>query len=240
MGPILYLIYINDIGSNPITSNILIFTDDSVLIQTNSCLNDSCKYLELHLEVISNYFKSPKLGLNATKTKIMYFDKGFKRQSLSTLPNINLKGKNVDIVTSFKYLSVWIDSKLKFNIHLDAFIGNASYKLYMLSKIRICLDVRTATMIYKSMILLIIKYGNCFLLCCTLADKTHIQRIHNKGLKIAFKRDRLYNTKLLLKDARLASWEIRALIPATRLMFKNKFIRSNLDTARYGTKRTDF
>lgn len=170
------------------TSDILMFADDLVLIQTNSCLNESCNNLELNLEVISNYFKSLKLGLNAAKTKIMYFDKGFKRHSLSITPNIALTLENIDIVTTFNYFGVWIDNRLKFNVHLDACIKNASHKLYMLRKIRNCLNIRTATMIYKSMILPIIENGNCFLLCFTVTDKTRIQR--NKGLKIALKKDR--------------------------------------------------
>lgn len=86
------------------------------------------------------------------------------------------------------------------------------------------------------MILPLIEYGNCFLLGCTMAEKTKIQRAQNKGLKIAFNRNRCYSTKQLHKDAKIAPWEVRARIAANRLMFKYKHITSNLDQGRTGTR----
>lgn len=86
------------------------------------------------------------------------------------------------------------------------------------------------------MVLPITEYGNCLLLGCTITEKTKIQRIQNKGLKIIFMRNRLYNTKQLHKDANLASWEVRALIAASRLMFKYKFFPSFIEQPRPGTR----
>lgn len=77
LGPILYLIYINDVGSNKLCSDVLMFADDSVLIKTGTSIQENCKNLECDLNLISDYFKSLKLGLNALKTKIMHFDKCF-------------------------------------------------------------------------------------------------------------------------------------------------------------------
>lgn len=104
LGPILYLFYINDIGHNPITSDILMFGDNSVLIQTNYCMVAGCEILELDLTVVSNYLKSLKLGLNAAKTKIMHFDKGYKHCSIPSIPKIHLKGK---VSTSLTLLNIW-------------------------------------------------------------------------------------------------------------------------------------
>lgn len=137
---------------------------------------------------MSNYFKSLKLGLNASKTKIMFFDKGYQRNSISSIPKITLNKESIDVVSSFKYLGTWIDNKLKINVHLDACIRNANHKSHMLRIIRNCLDFKTANLVHKTMVLPVIEYGNCFLLGCTLAEKTKIQRIQNKGLKIAASR----------------------------------------------------
>lgn len=236
LGPILYLIYINDIGNNNVYSDILMFADDSVLIKTSNHIQENCKKLECDLKMVSDYFKRLKLGLNVSKTKIMHFDKCFKRCSLSNVPNIMLNGVDVVTVTSFKYLGIWIDNKLKFSVHLDACVKNACHKIYMLRKIRNCINVRTASTIYKTMILPIIEYGNIFLLSCTSAEITKIQCIQNKGLKVAFNRDRRYSTRLLHKEANLASWEVRSRISANRLMFKYKFNTENLEECRSGTR----
>lgn len=236
LGPILYLIYINDIGGNDLTSEILMFADDSVLIQTNDNETKCCNNLEIDLETTSNYFKSLRLGLNPKKTKVMHFDKGFKRKVCLKFPPVHVNGVIIESVSTFKYLGIWIDNCLKFNVHLDACVKSSSHKIYMLRKLRNSLDQRTALTIYKSMILPLVEYGNCFMLGCTKTEITKIQRIQNKGLKIVFLRDRLASTKLLHKDAKLASWEVRALIASCRLMFKYKFLPYNLEQNRPGTR----
>lgn len=236
LGPILYLIYINNVGSNRLDSDILMFADDSVLIKTGTTIQENCKQLESDLKLISDYFKSLKLGLNASKTKIMHFDRCFKKCTFSKIPIIKLDGLNIEVVVSFKYLGVLIDNKLKFSVHLNACIRNASHKLFMLRKIRNNLNVNTANLIYKTMILPLIEYGNVFLLSCTSIERTKIQRIQNKGLKIVFNRNRFYSTRLLHKDARLASWEVRARLAANRMMFKFKFNHNCLEEHRQGTR----
>lgn len=92
LGPILYLIYINDIGSNNLFSNILMFADDSVLITSSTNIQTVCHQIEQDLNIISDYFTKLKLGLNAKKNKIMYFDRGFKRSSMLRTANIHVNG----------------------------------------------------------------------------------------------------------------------------------------------------
>lgn len=61
-----------------------------------------------------------------------------------------------------------------------------------------------------------------FLLNCTDAEKTKLQRVQNRGLETVMKRDRLYCTKLLHKEAGLTAWEVRARLSGMRLMFRLK------------------
>lgn len=54
--------------------------------------------------------------------------------------------------------------------------------------------------------------------------------MQNRALPILLRRDRRYNTNLLHKDARLASWKARALTASMRLMFKFKYyLYDNMD-----------
>lgn len=72
------------------------------------------------------------------------------------------------------------------------------------------------------MVLPFLEYGNVLLLNCNDGELDRIQKTQNKGLRIILRKDRTYNTSLLYKDARLASWKIRALAAAMKLMFKFK------------------
>lgn len=76
--------------------------------------------------------------------------------------------------------------------------------------------------IFKSMVLPYIEYGNCFLAGSDLVSRNKL-RVQNKGLKIALNRNHRYSTNILHKEARLATWEVRAQIALTMLMFKYKY-----------------
>lgn len=54
------------------------------------------------------------------------------------------------------------------------------------------------------------------------AGRIKLQRAKNRGLKIALNKNARYCTNLLHKDARLATWEVRARMALTKLMFKYK------------------
>lgn len=69
---------------------------------------------------------------------------------------------------------------------------------------------------------LYIEYGNGFLLGSDLTNRNKLQRAQNRVLKIALNRNSRYSTDILHKEARLASWEVRARMALTRLMFKYK------------------
>lgn len=62
-----------------------------------------------------------------------------------------------------------------------------------------------------------------------------MQCLINKGLKIAMRKDMFYDTKILHKDAKLASWETRARLALNKLMFKYKY---NNDFLERGTGTT--
>lgn len=76
----------------------------------------------------------------------------------------------------------------------------------MFNKISPCLTQPSALIIFKSIVLPFIEFGNALLLRCNKIDLNKIQRAQNRGLKIALGRGRRYRTNLLHADARLAEW----------------------------------
>lgn len=71
-------------------------------------------------------------------------------------------GKDLDFVEDYKYWGITIDEKLTFKNHLNKLIKSVSFKTFQLSKIRSCLTKDTTSLLYKTMILTIIDYGDIF------------------------------------------------------------------------------
>lgn len=154
------------------------------------------------------------------------------------LPNIQVRGDDIQIVEKFKYLGVMIDQKLKFDAQLGNTVRSVNSKLYLLAKVRRCINSSTALTIYKSMVLPYLEFANCFLMGCTQTEKVKLQRLQNRGLKIALARDRLYDTNQLHVEGNIEKWETRAKASLCKLIFKYKHNEDYVVSGR-GTRMHD-
>lgn len=216
------MIYVNDIKFNNVGSKIIMFADDSVLVRSELDPVTAVHNLEHDLGVVSNYFSNLKLKLNRSKTKILNFDVKLKKSDLRCFPTLMSDGVEIEAVKSFCYLGIWVDCYLRLNVHLNHCIKKAHHKIYMLSKLRVYMDNASALKLFKSMVLPYIEYGNSFLLGSDKVGRIKLQRVQNKGLKVALRKDSRYSTDILHKEANLATWEVRARMALTKLMFKYK------------------
>ena len=130
LGPLLFLIYINDIVSSSNSFNFTLFADDTSLYY--SCKNT--KNLEIiintELSKISDWLSANKLSLNISKSKPLYYTTKHRK----CLKEIKIKINNEILkeVESAKYLGVLMDNILNWNmqinnIKLDYQKASASY-----------------------------------------------------------------------------------------------------------------
>lgn len=208
------------------------FADDAVLIQSNPNSETASQNLRQDMITISNYFRQLKLLLNTKKTKVMNFTKYWRKGNTQNFPKIIIDNCEIEEVEDFNYLGITIDKELNFRQHLYKCIKKSNSKLYMLNKIKDYLPIQGALALYKSMVLPYLEYGNIFLLNCSEGDKIKIQRAQNRGLKCVLQKDRRFDTKILHREARLATWEVRARLAGSRLMFKYKHYPEYLQVSR--------
>lgn len=187
------------------------FANDSVLVSSHEDPVIAVNNLEHDLEIISYYFSCLKLKLNKGKTKVLNIDVKLKKSHMRYFPALKNDGEEIESVDSFCYLGICIDRFLKLDVHLKNCIKKGHSKIYMLGKLRTYMDKESALKLFKSMILPYIEYGNSFLLGFDLCGRTKLQRVQNKGLKVALCKDSRYGTGILHKEAGLASWEVRSL-----------------------------
>ena len=119
MGPLLFLIYINDLHVAAIKhGKIHHFVDDTNLLIINKSLKRSNKPLNIDLKKLTNSTNANKISLNVSKTELIIFKA--KRKPLAFNMKIKLNGKRLYPTDSVKYLEVKIDSKLNWKSHVNA------------------------------------------------------------------------------------------------------------------------
>lgn len=114
LGPLLFLIYINDIGSCFLHSKFLLYADDCKIfssIRTNA----DCIKLQSDLYRFNNYCYNNKLFLNYDKCSKISFSR--KRYNIDF--SYSLGGESIKCVSSIKDLGVILDSKLLFSCHIE-------------------------------------------------------------------------------------------------------------------------
>lgn len=126
LGPLLFLIYINDLSS-VISSTIHLFADDCVIFREITNDND-VNVLQSDLNATSNWCENLLMDLNIKKCKIM---RVFRTSTTS--PPYYLNNIPLDSVNSYKYLGVHITSNLNWSPHIE-YINNANRMLGYLQR----------------------------------------------------------------------------------------------------------
>lgn len=105
LGPLFFLLYINDCIKSTDDHKTMLYADDSVLYVTGKNLDQHSDRLLHALTSFSTWTTSNKLTLNESKTKIMTFASLKKLKKLRK-PRLKLNDNMVNLVVSYKYLGV--------------------------------------------------------------------------------------------------------------------------------------
>ena len=163
LGPLLFIIYMNDFSrSSDLLFSILFADDTSVFIEGKNFENIS-KILNTELEKVNMWLKANKLTINTKKTHYIMFHR--TRIKHNTNIKILINNNIVDHINNTKFLGVIIDSKLNWTAHILYIKSKISKSIGILLKIRKFLQNNTMrnmyfTFIYPYLIYCIEVWGN--------------------------------------------------------------------------------
>jgi hypothetical protein len=158
LGPLLFLIYINDLGSIFKNMTTIIFADDSNLIVNGKTTSELERKIMEDITRLTSWLRTNRLSLNLLKTHIMVF--GRKREGLENSVNIIIDGAKIEIVNQTKFLGVILDSGLTWKQHLLHISKKISKSVGILSRARKFLNKKTLLQLYYSFLYPYLTYCN--------------------------------------------------------------------------------
>ena len=158
LGPLLFLLYINDIGVSVPNQKPKLFADDTNLFIVGSDLKVIEVQANLCLQNMEKWFYANKLSLNIDKTFYMLFGSKSYCQTDTTL-NLFINVQRINKVVSCKYLGVIIDEALKWEEHIDYVYKKIIRFSSILYKLRNIVPQRLLNKIYYAFIHPYIAYG---------------------------------------------------------------------------------
>lgn len=148
LGPILFLMYINDIVHSTNKSKLLLYADDTTVLVSDGDINSISIKIKLELIKVNNWIQANKLKLNMSKTKVLLF----QNRSLNySLQPIILNGNIIEQVCDIKFLGLVIDQHLSWGSHIDYICHKLSRLIGVLYRVRRQLTSEAMLSIYYSL-----------------------------------------------------------------------------------------
>ena len=142
LGPLLFLIYVNDI-SDSLLSLTRLFADDSSLYCSASSINDIEGIINHDLNLLSNWAKQWLVTFNPNKTEAILFS--FRD---SELPQLLFDNTSIQFVDNHKHLGVTLNKRGQWNDHIDSIIASATKVIGIMRKLKFTLNRKSLNQIY--------------------------------------------------------------------------------------------
>ena len=158
LGPILFLLYINDIENCSKLISFILFADDTNIFYSNKCLKTLSNIIQTEIDKVAEWLNVNKLSLNTTKTKIILFRSPNKKPSQTI--KININGKNIEQVKSTTFLGIIIDECLTWKDHITKVAKKIIRAAGIIAKIRHFINRNTLKLIYYALVYPYLIYGD--------------------------------------------------------------------------------
>ena len=155
LGPLLFLLFTNDLYQNIHHSNAILFADDTTLYKSHRNVRYLKWCVEEDLKTISDWFKANKLTLNLDKTAYIYF--GNSRNE--SKPDLDIDSTTLKPAATAKFLGLWLDEDLNWNTHVTKLINKLKRNLHLLQVPKNLFNEQALKTIYHAHIQSHINYG---------------------------------------------------------------------------------
>lgn len=204
LGPLLYIIYANDIHNAVNTDNSIIklFADDSNLFLYHSNINELYNLAGQLCKCMYDWCTANNLRLNISKCSFMLFKPSAKCNNLISNANLNIEvnGQSLSRVNSMKFLGITIDEQLSWSYHIDNLIKRCNMYTSWFYKIRSLLNPASACKLYFAYIHSSIMYGLVLYGNANITDTKRLQIAHNRSLRVLQKVPFLTHTNVLYNN----------------------------------------
>ena len=163
LGPLLFLLYFNDLPLYIKHCLFDLFADDGTLHTSNTYLPSVITLLNTDLENFSDWCDDNDMKKNTSKSKAMFLATRYTANKImEEPPNITIRGEQIEISETEKLLGVHIDNSLSWSSHIESTLKKCYSLLFFLNRIKQYLNVSTRKLFYNAYILPHLDY------CCSI------------------------------------------------------------------------
>lgn len=180
LGPVLFLIFINDIVHD-IRTNIRLFADDTMIYKIVHQPNLTAVELNLDLDTIKTWAKKWMVDFNPQKTKSLIISK--KKQQIFH-PILSMEQMQIEEVSQHKHLGITISDSFTWTKHIENMSAKAWKRIGSLRRYKFLIDRGSLFKMYTVFIRPLLEYGNTVWDNCSVENKRALENIQIEALRI--------------------------------------------------------
>ena len=181
LGPLLFLIYINDLTSVIQSSEVRLFADDTILYVIVDNPADSAEALNMDLGRLTEWAEEWIVKFSSPKTKTMYIS---RRNVNDQKPQLKMDGVAIDETTTHKHLGVILSEDLSWKDHIEYVATSAGKCLDVLNALKYKLDRQTLENLYVAFIRSKLEYASIVWDNCTEDLSDLVESVQYRAGKI--------------------------------------------------------
>jgi len=247
LGPLLFLIYVNDLPHVLKKCRIHMFADDTLIYCMGKNGDAIVENLNFEMLEVKKWLDGNKLSLNAEKTKCMVIGTRGQREEMKERKVYVDINTTVQWVDDFQYLGVIVDERLRFTRHVDYVVKKMAKKIGIIRKLKGVLSTKAKEILFKCIVVPHIRYCSTVLFGCNVGDMERLQKVLNIGMRIVLNRDRRSSTEEMRKELEMLEVNKQVVKDVLVWIFKmekdllpsylQKFTRKGSDVHVYNTRR---
>ena len=198
LGPLLFLIYINNLHLAIKYSQVHHFADDTNLLHFNNSLKNLSKKVNLDLKFLYSWLVANKISLNAGKTEYIIFK--HPRKAMDYNVKLKINGTKLYPSNQIKYLGVWLDRDLNWHYQINAIALKLKKANGALTKLRHYVPPKTLKLVYYAIFDSHLKYCAQIWGQPTICLVSKISVLQNRAIRLmSFESQRISANPILCK-----------------------------------------
>ena len=199
LGPLLFLLYINDMINSSDILKFSLFADDSTATYSNYNLNTTLSILKNEFSKVLDWLTANKLIINLQKTQLMLFTNRKRPQSIS----LNVNGKTIHETTQAKFLGVILDNHLSWHAHIKHISNKISKSVAILRILRDIFPKKILKTLYLTLVYPYFNYCNLIWGSAYASSLKPLVILQKKCIRLICNADYLASTGPLFKSTNL-------------------------------------
>lgn len=157
LGPLLFIIYMNDLPDCLEKLKSILFADDTSLYHSDNDINRLYEDTNTELDLIQDWFRANQLSLNTNKTNYMLFS--YKKTTNMSQYIVKVGDKIIEKSTCVKFLGFHVDDKLTWQEHINIIKSKLASSIYAMNRIKKIIPTTYKRTLYFTLVYPYLNYG---------------------------------------------------------------------------------